>query len=522
MFRKIKKLFSKKNSSSFNYDKFSDMKVFRDLNKNIELLKHIFEKTDDVVYREVLVGKGSTPAVIVYISNIADTKYISDNIVKLLLNNSNIHIEHTRVSLNSIKDRLLSASDVEDSKNYNELLYSLLSGDSLLFLQNSDHALIISSKGIKTRETGEASTERTLRGPQESFVEKVEYNIGLVRMRIRNPNLAVEFYKVGNLTQTKVVLMYLKDMQKIGTAEEIRNRIKKIDTNSITASAQIEQLIEDHKWSLFPQTMATDRPDKISGSIIEGRVAVIVDGTPFALIAPVTLSMFLNSTDDYFERAIVTSMIRFLRYISFFSASTLPALFLAVIAFHPGMLPTSLVLYLTNTRIGLPFPIFVEIILMQFTLEILVESAVRLPKPIGPTISIVGGLVIGQAVVQAGLVSPLVVIIVSFTAVSTFTLPIYTFALSNRAIRIPMILASATLGLYGVVMMWLFILIHMASIKSFGVRYLEDFSPYSLAKLKDTIFKVPEAYMSASPQYLQNKNSKKLQNNGDISEGKTE
>jgi hypothetical protein len=431
-----------------------------------------------------------------------DREQLNDHVLKPVMEYGRQYQLDGRNGLKVLKEQVLAVSEVSESAGYEELVEALLLGNTLLFAEGSNRALILGVRNPEGRSITESNAERTLRGPKEAFIEKLDKNINMIRSRIRDPQLAVEVMTVGERTKTRIALVYLKSTARPDMVERIRSRIKSIKVNAILSSSQVEQQIEGHKWSVFPQAIASDRPDKLSSSVLEGRVVVIVDGTPFALIVPVTFAMFLNSTDDYFERSITTSIIRAIRYVCYLIASTFPALYLALTSYHPGMLPTPLALYITSTRIGLPFPTFVEIIFMQFTLEVLLEAAIRLPRAVGQTVSIVGGLVIGQSVVQAGLVSPVIVIVVSLTAISTFVLPVYAFALSNRAIRIPMILAAAFFGLYGIIMVWLFILIHMASLESFGVRYFEDFSPYGLKKVKDTFLKVPDRYLNDVPVYL--------------------
>jgi Bacillus/Clostridium GerA spore germination protein. len=248
--------------------------------------------------------------------------------------------------------------------------------------------------------------------------------------------------------------------------------------------------------------IATERIDRVISALLDGRAAVIVDGTPFVLIIPTTFSLFLSTTDDKYGRPIVTTILRFIRYLGFFEACSISALYLALTTYHPGLLPTSLALSITGSRVGLPFPVALEIIVMEITLYLIQEAALRLPKAVGQTVGIVGGLVIGQAVVQAGIVSPIIVIIVSMSAIASFTIPNYTIALSTIAIRLFLIGCSAFLGLYGFVMGAIVLLIHMASLESFGVKYLADYSPYSKGTFMETLMVAPLHTVHERPEYL--------------------
>ncbi|KJF25473.1 hypothetical protein TZ02_18635 [Clostridium aceticum] len=470
------------------------------LEENRQDIQELLKDSDDVVYRELEIGGVSMT--LLYIENMINQDLLNDQILEPLMREKRF-LEDVPITTSMLIEKVLPAVGINKNNNFHELLIALLSGKSLLLIDTIPEALIIESRGAVERGVEEPSTEQILRGSRESFVENIKNNIALIRKRIYNPSLSVEYFLAGKKTETDIAIVYLKDMAQPKVVEEIRKKLKNINEEKIITSSHVEQIIEEHKWSIFPQMLATERPDKVVGSILEGRIAIITNGTPFVLLVPVTIGMFFNAFDDYSERVIITSALRIMRYISYLIATTLPALYMALTAYHPGMLPTSLVLYITGTRVGLPFPFLAEILFMEFTLEALLEASVRLPKPVGQTIGIVGGLVIGQAVVQAGLVSPIVVIIVALTAITSFTLPNYTFSLSNRILRIYFIVASAIWGLYGIVVFWLILLIHLASIESFGIRYLSDFSPYRLDKLKDTLIKAPTDLINETPPTLE-------------------
>jgi hypothetical protein len=327
--------------------------------------------------------------------------------------------------------------------------------------------------------------------------------------------------RFGRRSQTDVAILYIEGLVRDGLVDEIKQRINSVDIDGTTSSSQLEQLIEKYKWTVVPQIMSTERPDRAAANILEGRAALIVDGTPFTLIIPTTFALYLTTPDDYYDRGIIVSFSRLLRYIAYFTSTSLPAIYLSLTAYHPGMLPTALALSITGARVGLPFPTFIEVFFMEFSLDVLQEAAIRLPKPMGQTISIVGGIVIGQAVIQAGIVSPVIVIIMALTGISSFIIPVYTFALSTRIIRIGFIFASLFLGMYGFMMLWLFLLIHMASLNDFGVYYLEDYSPPSFQNLKDTLFSFPQSYFTKRPLTMDVKDKTRLNpgKKGDKNEG---
>lgn len=491
-----------KSEDSFDYKKFSTVNVSKVLDENLKFLKELLKDSHDIVYRDIYVNDDYAHILMVYIDGMIEKEIVNNQILKPLMAKGNNDVYPKDICADVLKDKFLTASQIKIEKSYDKLLLSLLSGSTLLFIDNVDSALIVDSKGGETRAVEQPSSEQTTKGPREGFVENIQSNIVMVRRIIKDPNLAVEVLKVGRRTQTDVAIIYIKGIVREGLVEELKSRIAKIDTDSLIGSAPLEQLIEEHKWTIIPEILGTERPDKAAGHLLEGRVVAIVDGTPFVLVMPSTFAIYMNSPEDYYERAVFSSLLRLIRYMGYFISTSLMAIYLALTAYHPGMLPPQLALSITGTRVGLPFPVFVEVFMMEFILFILQEAAIRLPKQMGQTVSIVGGLVIGQSAVQAGLVSPIIIIIVALSAVASFTIPVYTFTQSSRVIRHILIIAAAVLGLYGVMMAWIFLLIHMASVKTFGVSYLSDFSPFSLNIFKDTIIKAPKSSMILRPQAL--------------------
>lgn len=280
----------------------------------------------------------------------------------------------------------------------------------------------------------------------------------------------------------------------------MKQKIESIDIDNLPESGYVEELIEENNFSLFPQVQSTERPDRVVAALTEGRVAIILDGTPFALIVPATINMFLQSPEDYYERWIAGSLVRFLRYVAAFIAVFTPALYISFVSFHQGLIPTKLALSIISSREGVPFPILIEALLMEVSIEILREAGLRLPKPIGQTIGIVGGLVIGDAAVQAGIVSPVTVIVVALTAISSFSLPQYNLSISLRILRFIAMFLAATLGLYGVIVFFIFFSIHLVRLKSFGVPYLSPAVPYQTNDWKDFLIRLPISAMKKRPK----------------------
>lgn len=485
-----------------NYKLLGSVYVFENIQENINFINTLFKDSHDIIIKELYIGQPALLGAIVYFDGMVDKEIIHDQIVRLDLLNTEELFKKGSINIDIIRHKFSTVSEVTQSNTFKELIYFLLNGYTLMFVNFSKSALIINASNMNDRQIEEPSSEKTIKGPRDGFVENIITNITLIRRRIKDPNLAVEFINVGRRSQTSVAVVYINGLINSEFPKEIKKRILQIDTDGIIGSAQIEELIETHKWTIFPQVLSTERPDKATLQILEGRLAVIVDGTPFVSIFPTTFHMLLNSTDDHYERSIIVSIVRLVRYFSLFIGTTLPALYIALTAYHPGMLPTSLALTITGSRIGLPFPLFLEIFMMEASIDILQEAAIRLPRLLSQTISILGGLVIGQATVQAGIVSPIIVVIVSITAISSFAFPVYSVTLSIRIVRMLLIFSATFLGLYGIVMALLVILIHMASLEDFNIRYLSDYSPYDLQLLRDIVFKAPKSFITRRPEYL--------------------
>lgn len=364
-------------------------------------------------------------------------------------------------------------------------------GNALVFADGYDEALICSTQGGEQRSIEEPSTQVSFRGPRQGFTESLETNISMIRRYIKNPNVWVEKMKIGSVTHTDVALMYIHGICDEKVLKEVKQRLKKIDIDSILESGYIEQLIEDETFTTFPTMYHTERPDVVAGNLLEGRFAIVVDGTPFVLIAPALFVQFFQSVEDYYSRFDIATSIRVLRVLVFFISLVAPAVYVAATTFHQEMIPTQLLVVIAAQREIVPFPAVVEALTMEVAFEILREAGVRLPRVVGSAVSIVGALVIGQAAVQAGIVSPAMVIIVAITAIASFATPAFAMAISARLIRFIFIIASSIMGFYGLILGIIMMFVHLCSLRSFGVPYMSPLAPFSSQGVKDTLFRVP-------------------------------
>ncbi|MBU3127392.1 spore germination protein [Clostridium tagluense] len=472
-----------------------DDEIQLEAEKNIEYLKELLKDNSDVIFRTFNVG--GWKAAIVYIDGMAD-KLLLDHYVLEPLMLCSKGIEKTK----QIKDNILSVTDMHEVKKLSEGVNAALSGDTLMFIDELNCAYVIATRFWPVRGVGDPSGETVIRGARDGFTETVRFNTALIRRRIRDTRLRVKPKAIGARSKTDVAIMYIDDIVNKEVLEELNRRVDKINIDAVFDSAYIEQLIEDNKYSPFPQIQSTERPDVVAAALYEGRVALVVDNSPFVIIVPTTLPNLFQSPDDYYQRWMHSSMVRFIRMLSIFTSLMAPALYVAITSFHTDIIPTKLAYAIAASREGVPFPAFVEAIIMELFLALLMEAVVRLPKPIGATIGIVGGLVIGQSAVSAGIASPIMIIIVAITAITTFVTPNYEVTAAFRLVRILLIIASAIVGFYGIVMGLIILLIHLVRMKSFGIPYLAPAVDTSIADLKDMYIRAPISKLKERPKYM--------------------
>lgn len=506
--RKTKRItdLKKKKSESEIGSKLNAKLLSRDLQQNIQEIKELTGSSSDFTIREFHGGMANNiKLAIIYINGFTDINVINTDILKTLMNDSEKKSMHESAESNDleiIKDRILTVSDVKDVPNMDILMSNLFAGNTVILVEGFNQGISASSSKPGGRGVEEPSSQSVIRGPKEGFVENLGTNITLIRRIIKSPNLWVVDRTIGRVTQTNVAVVYLKDVAKEKVVKEILKRIDHIDTDSILEGGYIEEFIQDESYTPFPTIANSERPDTVAGAILEGQVAIICDGSPFVLLAPVTFFKFFQASEDYYQRYDIATFLRIIRYLSFIVSVLLPSLYIAITTFHPEMVPTTLLIGLAAQREGVPFPAFVEALLMEIIFEVLREAGVRMPKVIGSAISIVGALVLGQAAVQAGLVSAGIVIVVSFTAISNFIAPSFNIAIAARLIRFIFMFLAATLGLFGIMSGLIALLIHLTGIRSFGVPYMMPLAPLVPANLKDIFIRLPWWAMSRRPRII--------------------
>ncbi|WP_025679477.1 spore germination protein [Paenibacillus massiliensis] len=467
-----------------------------------------FGKNSDVHIREFYMKGTDLKAAVLYVDGLVDQQLMDEFLITTLMREGvpdTVGMKWKRLPRQeAFKDflsmRLLPVSDIQESSHIQEIANAVLTGKGALLIDGMTVAILIGSAKGKTRSLEEPLSEALLRGPRIGFTERLDENTALLRQIGKNESLFIQQFEVGSRIKKKLAIAYMKDIVNPDLVQQVETRIQRMDMDAMLESGYVEQLIEDSTLSPFQQVLNTERPDRAIGGLLEGRVVIMLDGTPFVLIVPGTFSMLLQSPEDYYDRWIPGTFLRVLRFMSATLALLAPALYISFISFHPGLIPTKLALTIIDARSGVPFPSIIEALIMELAIEILREAGIRLPKPIGPAMGIVGGLIIGQAAVQAGIISQFLVIVVAITAISSFTIPVYSAGITLRILRFVAMFSAAMLGLFGVVMFFLLICTHLARLSSFGVPYVSPAVPYNLRDWKDFVIRAPLSMMKLRPE----------------------
>jgi spore germination protein KA len=506
----IKKIFEKSSPNQGQSTQSQNKEpLSSNLKQNLDEIKKRVGNSADVAIREMVVGKaGDLKIAVIFTDGLADTKSVNDFVVKSLLSDlgANELSDSKSNAIQKIKDYVLAVGEIKEVSNYPKLLNSILSGDTAVVLDGYDRAITVGLKGWEDRGVQEPSSQTVIRGPKEGFSENIRTNTALIRRKIKDPNLWLENRVIGKVTQTNVAIMYINGIVSDQIVQEVRKRLDRIDIDGILDSGYIEELIQDETFTPFPTVFNTERPDTVAAALLEGRIAILVDGTPYVLTVPVTLTQFYQSPEDYYQRADIGTLLRILRYICFFIALMGPSLYVAITTFHQEMIPTQLLYSIAAQREGVPFPAFIEALIMEITFEILREAGVRMPRAVGQSVSIVGALVIGQAAVQAGIVSAAMVIVVSITAIASFVCPNFNMAIAIRMLRFPLMALAASFGLFGITVGLIALVLHLSSLRSFGIPYMIPFGPFIAENQKDAILRVPWWGMFARPRLINQKN----------------
>lgn len=474
-------------------------------------LESAFGGSFDFVVETVQVG--GIGGIFGYLSTMTDSKTIAEKVLEpLALAATNGIMLVSEQDWERLAKSIFAGAKSNTLRNEQEVISAILSGYAVLFLDGLSWAVALMIDETVNRAITEPTTQTIIRGPKEGFIENAETNVSLIRRRLKNASLRFENYTIGSETETSVYIAYLDGVANEQIVGEVRKRVKDIRANAVFDSATIEEYVQDKTFTPFPLIYNSERPDTVTGHLMSGKVAVFVDGSPFVLTMPSVFTDFLIASEDYYQNFMMTSFIRLIRYASFLLALLLPSFYVGIITFHHEMLPTPLIISIIAQREGIPFPAVVEAFIMEITFEILREAGVRMPRAVGGTIAIVGGLVIGQAAVEAGLVSNIMVIVVALTAIASYVSPVYSFSISGRLLRFVFIILAAFLGLFGILLGLIAMVGHLASLRSFSVPYLAPVGPIHWKDQNDVILRFPSWANKERPAFLRTKDPVKQPN----------
>lgn len=491
--------------------------ISKNLADNIDTINALFADSADAIKRKITVGNiNKVDIYFIYIDNMINKDLLEQATIRNLF--TALLDMPASGQFEYIKERGLNTVDLSEVITMNEVIEDVLSGDTLILVDGSDKALKVSVRGMPSRGVPTSENEVAIRGSKESFSEAFYINRVLLRRRIKDTNLKIKQFKVGIRTHTDVAVCYLEDVAKPEIVAEIEKRLKEFVVDGIFDVGMLEQLTERNVYSPFPEFQTTERPDKAASAILEGRVCVLVDNSPLSLLLPTTLNSFFQASDDSYSRWEVATFIRILRYFSALLSITLPGLYIAVINYNAEVLTSAMALSFAAARDGVPFSVLFEVIMMEIAFQMLLEAGIRLPSPMGSTLGIVGGLIIGDAAVNANLVSPIVVIVIALTAISAFTVPNEPFVSAFRIIRYIIIILSAFLGLYGFILGIMILLIHLGGLKSFGMPYMVPFAASGINEgtdTKDAIIRLPLKILKRRPIFSKKTERTRLVKNKD-------
>ena len=474
--------------------KFVKKKLIKQIktNNNVNLVSNIcdrFKDCSDFECSKILSKETNVEIFKLSINQFVDKQLIDDAVLKPIAENID-NIKNSQDILDIIKNGKIYHTAAKVETDIDKIVSSILSANFVLVCQCE--AFIFDAAGFDKRAVDKPESETSVKGAKESFIESSAINVSLIRRRLQTEKLKVLEQEVGEETKTKINIMYVEGIAKQDIIQLVKERIRNIKVPCIVSVSDFEEHIVDRKYSIFPQVIATERPDKVAANLIEGKVIIMVDGFPAAYIAPSVLPMFMQASEEYSVNYFVSSFIRVLRYICIFIATLFPALYIAITTFHHEMLPTTLAESIIQSKQNVPLPAFLEIIIMLIAFEVLLEAGVRMPKTAGQTVSIIGALIVGEAAVNAKFVSPIVVVIVAISAICGFVIPNRDLANAIRLTRLGLVIVASIAGFFGISISVIVFFYYLASMESFGVPYLKPFTSNDGKHiLSDTIFREP-------------------------------
>lgn len=474
------------------------------LDDNIKILQEIFNNDPGVNLRNFQNQYNGLKACILFMGDMVNTIPINDHILKPILESRVLLDDMDYIEY--LSSHIILSSILKKSTSMEDIVDSIISGDTVLIIEGYSQVIIISTKEFKGRQIAEPESEKVLRGPKEGFIESLSVNVNMLRRKVRSKDLRFHYITVGERTRTKVCVCYIDGLVHEEILDRIIDKIGNIYTDGILDVKYIEEYIDENPFSLFETNSTTEKPDVVVGKILEGRLAILVDGSPSVMTTPSVFIEFFISGDDYYLNYYYATIARILRIFGFIATISIPALYSALVTFHQGTIQTPLLITIYASRVGVPFPSIVELIILLGVFEVLREAGTRAPGAIGQAISIVGVLVLGTAAVDARLVSAPMIIIVGISSITGLMLPNMTSALT--ILRISLLLLSSVLGIYGYIFGMLALLVHLFSLRSCGIPFMDNLTSLNMQSLKDTVIRGPAWYMHYRPKFM-SKDSKR-------------
>ncbi|MCM1158045.1 MAG: spore germination protein [Bacteroidales bacterium] len=521
-----------------------ELPIDKHLEKNIEVLDAVFSEWGDIVKKKFILERENTclQMYIIYVDGLTDNEMVERTITHPLIaewrnttaggsaaeaasekvgksaaeaesekgeGEKNGEAENSGEAVfRQIFHHESEAVDLTEGTSMMEAINAVLKGDTAIFLDGEEKVMILSTKKLPTRSVDSPQKEGGLKGPRDSFNENFRTSTALLRRRVKDAKMKLKQGQLGQRSRTVYGLMYMEDLVYPSLLERIEKKLNSFTIDGIFDSGMLVHLLEEKWYSPFPQVQTTERPDKAASAILEGRVVLVVDNSPEVIILPTTLNTFFQAADDYYNRFAVATFARCLRYLAAYITVLLPGLYIAITCYYPQVLPTDFLLAIAGARSDVTFPIVVEVLLMELLFELLREAGIRLPGQMGNTIGVVGGLIVGQAAVEASLVSTIVVIVVALTAIASFAIPNEEFSSTFRLLKFLMIFLGAVWGLYGIMLGLLVLQIHLSSMESFGIPYMMPLVSGSIddeLEFQDFILRKPIFTMHNRPLYTRRK-----------------
>lgn len=477
----------------------TDQEIDVDLQKNLDYIKVKYNTliNSDIKIREFMINVRNKQykAFLLFIDGMIDSKSINNFILKplILKNKANTYDStqsiistNNKVSIkkvddfnlsNYIHDCLIPQNDITEYSNFKDIFPTINAGNCALFIDTLNTGFTMDVKGFSKRSLSTPNNEVVIKGSQEAFIENIRTNTTLLRRIVNNENLIIEDLTVGTVSQTKCAVCYIKNIANSDLVAEVKYRINNLSIDYLISTGQLEQLIEDTSKYSLPQLMSTERPDKAATYLLEGRVVVILNGSPYSLVMPTTLFDLMGSTEDLNLKYQFSNLIKLIRVLAIFITLLLPGIYISITNFHQELIPTELLFAIVASRANVPFPVVFEILVMEISLELIREAGIRVPSPMGQTISIVGALILGDAAVSANIVSPILIIVVAITGIAAFAIPDFSLSFHLRISRFTYILLGAFFGFLGIAVGLFIHFTILCSINSFGVPYLTPYIP---------------------------------------------